>query len=191
MAKGRRITYDGTVISADLTKRPVRRSVRNRLGAAIALGGALVAWVAVSFFVGLWPGGVPAASSAYEYQYSGSVTGSGTIASPTNKQVSFDLSAKTDSSGTTGTCTVNESATKTKFKCLSVTSLTFASLANGCSRAVLDGSGTLNGNPTTYEIQAQDCGEPGVGLDSFAIQAGGFARNGTLTSGNIQVHGFP
>jgi hypothetical protein len=145
--------------------------------------------VAVALFSGVLSGGTPAASAyGYGYGNSGSVTGSGTIASPVRGQVSFDLSAKQDSTGATGSCTVVEPATKTKVKCLGVTSITFDQLTNGCKRATLNGPATINGTSTTYEIQATDCGTPGTGNDSFSIQTGtGYHRSGVLTSGNLNV----
>jgi hypothetical protein len=111
-----------------------------------------------------------------------SISGSGTIAGV--GQVSFDLSMKVNPTGATGSCTVIEPKTKTKIKCLGVTS---ATLSNG-NVATLSGPATINGAATTYQIVAKDAGAPGVGADSFAITAGSFSRSGTLTSGNITVH---
>lgn len=139
-------------------------------------------------FSGVLSGGTPAASAyGYGYGNSGSVTGSGTISSPVRGQVSFDLSAKQDGTGVTGSCTVNEPATKTKVKCLGVTSITFEQLSSGCKKATLDGLATVNGTSTTYEIRVVDCGSPPTN-DSFSIQTGtGYHRSGVLTSGNINV----
>jgi len=128
------------------------------------------------------------AGSAYQYQYSGSVTGSGTIDSSVKGQVSFSVTAKLDDTGATGSCSVNEPATKTKIKCLGVTSMSFGTVG-GCPTAVIQGPATINGDPTSYQIVAVDCGTPGVGHDSFSVEADGFARSGTLTSGNITIHG--
>jgi hypothetical protein len=113
-----------------------------------------------------------------------SATGSGTIAG--NGQVSFSLSAKVNGNSATGSCTVVEAKTKTKIKCLGVTS---AELSNGGTVATLTGPATINGTPTTYTIVARDAGSPGVGADSFSITAGSFTRSGTLTSGNLTIHG--
>jgi hypothetical protein len=164
---------------------------RPRSLAALAAVSAILVWSALSVVnaFGTANGGASAGSSAYQYQYSGSVTGSGTIASPVRGQVSFSLSAMLNDTGATGSCSVNEPSTKTKIKCLGVTSLAFGTLADGCSLADARGPATLNGEPTTYEIQAIDCGSPGTGHDSFAIQADGYQRGGVLTSGNITIHG--
>jgi hypothetical protein len=157
---------------------------------ALAAVAAIVVWSALSVVnaLGTSTGGASASSGAYQYQYSGSITGSGTIASTTG-QVSFSVSAKAGDTGTTGSCSVNEPATKTKIKCLGATSITFTTLANGCQLADVNGPATINGVPTTYEFQAVDCGSPGTGHDTFAIVADGYEREGLLTSGNLTVHG--
>ena len=51
------------------------------------------------------------------------------------------------------------------------------------------GNALVNGNPTTYRIDVTDNAEPGTGADTFAIHAGGYTAGGTLTQGNIQIHG--
>jgi hypothetical protein len=169
----------------------MRRFRRWRFLPALAAVTAIVVWSALSVVnaFGTTSSGTSASSRAYQYQYSGSVTGSGTIDSPGKGQVSFSLTAKLDDTGVTGSCSVNEPATRTKIKCLGATSIQFATLDSGCTLADITGPATLNGNPTTYEIQVVDCGTPGTGHDSFAIQADGFQRGGTLTSGNLTVHG--
>ena len=133
-------------------------------------------------------GGRSAGSLAYEYQYSGSVNGSGAIASPVKGQVSFGLSAKLGADGSSGSCSVNEPATKTKVKCLDVTSLSIVTLGTGQVLAVIRGSASVNDVVTTYEIRVVDGGTPGKGNDSFSIAAGGFQRAGVLASGNLNVH---
>jgi hypothetical protein len=168
----------------------LRRFRQLRFLPALAAVAAIVVWSALSVVnaFGTVSGGT-SASSAYQYQYSVNVTGSGTIDNSIKGQVSFSLSAKVDETGTTGSCSVNEPATKTKIKCLGVTSI-FPTVDNGCTLADITGPATINGTPTTYEIQAEDCGSPGTGHDSFAIVADGFERGGVLTSGNITVHGL-
>jgi hypothetical protein len=171
-------------------RRRLRRFRRARFLPALGAVAAIVVWSALSVVnaFGTPSSKASASSAAYQYQYSGSVTGSGTIDSPAKGQVSFSLSAKLDDTGATGSCSVNEPATKTKIKCLGVTSLDFGTVA-GCPTAVVQGPATINGQPTSYQIVAVDCGSPGVGHDSFSIQADGFTRSGTLSSGNITVHG--
>jgi hypothetical protein len=133
------------------------------------------------------------AASAYQYQYqpsSVSVTGSGSIGGP-NGSVNFDITAKDDMDVTTGSCTVNEPKSKTKIKCLDVTSLDFTDLGNGVTEVVFSGTATVNGVTTTYTIRVRDAGSPGVGADSFAIDADGFHRSGVLTSGNLSIRFTP
>jgi hypothetical protein len=169
----------------------LRPKLRLRLLPALAAVVAIVVWSALSVVnaFGTVSNGTSAGSSAYQYQYPVNVTGSGTIDNSTKGQVSFSLSAKVDETGAAGSCSVNEPATKTKIKCLGVTSI-FSTVENGCTFADITGPATINGTPTTYEIQVEDCGEPGNGHDSFAIVADGFSRGGVLTSGNITVHGL-
>jgi hypothetical protein len=168
----------------------MRRFRRWRSLPALAAVAAIVSWSALSVVnaFGTVNSGASASSQAYQYQYSGSVTGSGTIASPVKGQVSFSVSAKLNDTGVTGSCSVNEPATRTKIKCLAATSINFGTVA-GCPSAVVQGPATVNGQPASYQIVAVDCGSPGVGHDQFAIQVGSFARNGVLTSGNLTVRG--
>jgi hypothetical protein len=112
-----------------------------------------------------------------------SLMGSGTIAGV--GQVSFDVSFKVSATGATGTCTVVEPKTRTKIKCLTVSS---ATLGDGGTTATISGTASVNGSSTTYTIVAHDAGTPGVGADTFSITAGSFSRNGTLTSGNLTIH---
>jgi hypothetical protein len=133
------------------------------------------------------------AASAYEYQYQPSlvnVTGSGSISGPSGN-VNFDISVKDNMNVTSGSCTVNEPKSKTKIKCLDVTSLDFTDLGNGMTEVVFSGSATINGATTTYTIRVLDAGSPGVGADTFSIDADGFHRSGVLTSGNITIHFTP
>jgi hypothetical protein len=149
-----------------------------------------IGWFAVSVAPIWGSGNISAASGAYgyEYQYPDSVTGSGTITTARG-QLSFSITAKTDSTGSSGSCAANEPATRTKVKCLGVTALSFTRLSDGSVQAVFSGPATVNGTATTYSITATDGDEPGVGHDSFAIHTGtGFDRSGVLTSGNIAVH---
>jgi hypothetical protein len=157
--------------------------------AAFAAVAALAAWSALSVVnaFGTITGGLSAASSAFEYQYSGSVSGGGTIASPVRGQITFNLNAKLDTGVTSGSCSATEPTTKTKVKCLDVTSLTIVTLDAGRKVAVVKGFATVNDVLTTYEIQVVDDGNPGVGKDSFSIVAGGFQRSGVLTGGSISI----
>ena len=122
-----------------------------------------------------------AGSGAYEYQYSnGHVTGGGRIF---GNRVNFGLEAKADTAGVRGTCNVLY-RTSDHIQCLTVTSLVVVG-----THATIMGTALHNGVETTYTIEVDDLGEPGVGHDTFSITTGtGFSRSGVLTAGNIQVH---
>jgi hypothetical protein len=167
-----------------------------RAGVAVALALYGVALVFTIASGGLSPSGV----TAYEYPsptptppptptpaIDVNVTGDGTISGP-NGNVSFSISFKLNDGVTSGSCTVTEPKSKTKIKCLDVTSLTLSTLTSGALLVVIDGHATVNGVATTFEIKAVDAGTPGVGRDSFAIQTPTFSRGGVLTEGNITVH---
>jgi len=120
-----------------------------------------------------------ATASADEYQYSnGSVNGSGQIL----KSVDFEFTAKGDTGGVRGTCTVVEKKAN-QVSCRTVTSLVVVG-----NHATFSGQATHNGALTTYTIEMDDLAEPGRGSDMFSITTGsGFSRSGVVTSGNLQV----
>ena len=97
----------------------------------------------------------------------------------------FTFNVSTDRNGTvTGTCTIKDPPTNDTFTCDTITSLVVSP-----PHATFSGTGTLNGTTTTFVIDATDNAEPGVGSDTFNIVTGtGFARGGTITEGNIQIH---
>lgn len=105
-------------------------------------------------------------------------TGGGRVA----PDVSFGFVAISD--GSKGECSVVDHTTGTRVKCLDVT--TYSQAGNV---ATFSGHATVNGSATTYTIQVEDGGEPGAGVDSFAIEAGSYAAGGPLTEGNAQVKG--
>jgi polyisoprenoid-binding protein YceI len=112
----------------------------------------------------------------------GKATGSGTIRVGT-KTVTFSFTAQSSGSNAMGSCSVTDSS-KRKISCRDVTSFAMSG-----KQAKFYGHATDNGAATTYMIQAVDNHEPGVGNDTFSITtASGYTANGTLTSGNIQVH---
>jgi hypothetical protein len=159
------------------------------------VAGAVVVWITLA------PAGVrlaerlhpPDASAAYQYQYPlvTVVEGDGTIQGPQG-EVSFGLTAKKDSSGaTSGSCTVTEPTSKTKIKCLDVTSWN----SDVTNIAELHGHATINRIATTYTIRAYDLfpclpGSPPC-ADFFHIEtASGYVRSGALTGGYIMFE-FP
>ena len=110
----------------------------------------------------------------------GQVTGGGQISASTT----FGLTAKSDANGLKGGCTVIDRTSDVNVKCTDVTS--FVESGN---HATFSGNALVNGNPTTYRIDVTDKAEPGTGGDTFAIRADGYIAGGTLTQGNIQIHG--
>lgn len=110
----------------------------------------------------------------------GQVTGGGRI----DSTIAFGLTAKSDARDRKGECTVIDRAANTTVKCLDVTS--FVQTGNNVT---FSGNAIVNGIPTSYRVDVTDNAEPGTGADTFAIQAGSYSAGGTLTQGNIQVHG--
>jgi hypothetical protein len=165
---------------------------RGASAASVFVTATIVVAFLAQMVISLGPGGtkVAAAGIAYQYQYPATVSGSGTIPGINGSQVSFSVSVKFDASGTTGSCSVHEPATRTKVKCLGVTSLNFAVFSADKIGAQFSGPATVNGVATTYQITTTDLGTPGKDTDGFFVKTGtGFQRSGALTSGNISIHG--
>jgi len=110
----------------------------------------------------------------------GQVTGGGQIPLSTT----FGLTAKSDANGLKGGCTVIDRTLNTNIKCVDVTSF----IESG-DHVTFSGNALVNGASTAYRIDVTDNAEPGTGADTFAIRAGGYTTSGTLTQGNIQIHG--
>jgi hypothetical protein len=112
----------------------------------------------------------------------GKATGGGKILVGT-KTVTFSFTAQSSGSDAMGNCSVTDSS-KRKVSCSDVTSFAMSG-----KQAKFYGHATDDGAATIYMIQVVDNQEPGVGADTFSITtASGYTANGTLTSGNIQVH---
>jgi hypothetical protein len=110
----------------------------------------------------------------------GQSTGGGQVPA----DASFGFEAKSDANGMKGNCTIIDRSAGAKVKCLDVTSY-----FQTTTHATFSGDATVNGAATTYRIDVDDQGEPGIGRDTFAIVTGsGYSAGGTLTEGNIQVH---
>lgn len=58
------------------------------------------------------------------------------------------------------------------------------------THARIFGQATIGGDGSyDFVIDVDDLAEPGKGVDKFAIQLStGYARSGTLSGGNIQIH---
>jgi hypothetical protein len=110
----------------------------------------------------------------------GQVTGGGQIAG----DITFGLTAKSDSNGMKGNCTVIDRAADMTVKCLDVTAY-----SQTTTHATFWGNAKVNGDLTTYRIDVNDFAESGIGQDAFSISTGnGYVAGGVLTQGNIQVH---
>ena len=111
----------------------------------------------------------------------GQATGGGQIIWVSGKVV-FGFNAQNRNGRLDGNCNVIDVATRTHIKCRSVTSLVIVG-----THATIFGEATVNGTATTYRIDVDDLGEPGV-ADTFRIQLqSGYNAAGILTAGNIQV----
>lgn len=115
----------------------------------------------------------------------GKATGGGQITrADTGTPVTFGFVAQSKDSKISGHCEVVDHLTDTHAECLDVTS--FAQTGNNVT---FSGNARVDGVPTTYRVDIQDNGEPGIGTDTFAIQtASGFIAGGVLTAGNVQTH---
>lgn len=110
----------------------------------------------------------------------GQATGGGQIA----PDVTFGFTAKSDTNGVKGNCTVIDRATDATVKCLDGTTY----FQTG-TRAIFGGNAIVNGVATTYTITVDDNAESGAGADTFTITtASGYTATGVLTRGNVQVH---
>jgi uncharacterized repeat protein (TIGR01451 family) len=122
---------------------------------------------------------IPCAAAA------GHVTGGGQAAGANgHDQLAFGFNAKGDEGGTKGNCNVVDRAANVHIKCLDVTKLVVVG-----THATIIGNATVNGVPTTYQIDIDDITESGRGSDTFRIQtASGYVAGGLLARGNVQVH---
>ena len=83
-----------------------------------------------------------------------------------------------------GECSVVDQTSAVKIHCTDVTE--YIQVGNSVE---FSGPARVNGEETTYRIEATDNTESGIGSDTFSIQTeSGYSAGGVLTSGNIQVH---
>lgn len=113
----------------------------------------------------------------------GQVTGGGQAAAAEVDSIAFGFNAKSSEGGFNGNCNVVDRTASVHIKCIDV-----LSLVRSGNSATIFGNATFNGADTTYRIDVQDIGEPGIGVDSFTIvTASGYSAGGVLTAGNVQV----
>jgi hypothetical protein len=102
---------------------------------------------------------------------------------PANDKIAFGFIAKSDSNGLKGECSLVDSSTCTKVKCLDVTAL-----VKDATHATVYCGAEFNGHAQTYKIEVDDLAEPGAGHDNFKLHtSGGYAAEGVLKARNAQV----
>jgi hypothetical protein len=113
----------------------------------------------------------------------GHATGGGQI-NPGGSPIAFGFEAKSES-GLKGQCDVVDQAAAVKVHCTDVIAWSQVS----ATEVRVFGDATVNGTATSYEIDAQDNAESGIGADTFSISTGtGYSASGTLSAGNVQIH---
>jgi hypothetical protein len=92
-----------------------------------------------------------------------------------------------------GNLTYHDDFDGTDVKATSFSGLSFTD--GGCgagTHATFNGTAIVNGEAgKAFRVEADDCGEPGVGSDRFAIEIlepNGYSNAGTLIGGNVQIH---
>jgi hypothetical protein len=107
--------------------------------------------------------------------------GGGLVPSAIGGKATFAFHARNAETGPTGGCNVVDRARHVR--CLTVT--LYVQEGN---EVMIQGEGTDDGLPMTYEIRAADNGEPGTGQDTFEIEtSSGFSAGGVVTNGEVQV----
>jgi hypothetical protein len=115
----------------------------------------------------------------------GQATGGGQVMnSAGTDKIAFGFTAKSDSAGLKGECTLVDPSTLTRIKCTGVTSL-----AQSGTEASIYGDATVNGAATTFHMVVDDNADPGAGHDTFRLHtASGYTAEGTLTNGDVALH---
>jgi hypothetical protein len=108
------------------------------------------------------------------------VNGGGAIATGVGAEGRFTLNAHADLKGKVD----YRDGSAADFRSTRLTEVTCGSAGRGTVR----GQGTNNGHVVNFTVQVVDNGESGAS-DTFSISLDdGYARTGTLTNGNVQVH---
>lgn len=95
----------------------------------------------------------------------------------------FALFARSVSGQMNGSCLVIDGAARVVIVCRDV-----SALAREGTRATFSGNATLNGEPTTYQIEVDDVADPGRARDTFTIRTqNGYIAGGLLRLGNVRV----
>ena len=95
----------------------------------------------------------------------------------------FALFAQRAGQELNGSCLIVDAHARVVLVCRDVTAL-----AREGTHASVSGNATLNGEPTTYQIEVDDVADPGRGRDTFTIRTpSGYVAGGLLRFGNVQV----
>jgi len=114
----------------------------------------------------------------------GDATGGGQVSSNGNA-VAFGFEARSQNGRLKGQCDVVDKAAGVKLHCSDVTAFVQVSP----TEVKFFGNATVNGAATTYEIDARDLADSGIGSDTFTVStSAGYTAGGTLAAGNIQIH---
>jgi hypothetical protein len=108
------------------------------------------------------------------------ITGGGAIPSTMTGEARFSLNPQ---GNLNGKVQFNDDGAGVNFRSTKLNVVT----CNGRNGHV-EGEGTNNGAATSFTVDVVDNGEPGT-ADTFRIHMTGYDNDGTLTRGNIQVHG--
>lgn len=110
----------------------------------------------------------------------GRATGGGRVG-----DVTFGFTAAKNKTGTKGRCAVVDVPSETTVRCLDVLSIVVSG-----NRATIYGDALFGETSVWYRMEVTDLEEAGAGSDSWSIRlSNGYATGGTLTEGNVQVHG--
>lgn len=109
------------------------------------------------------------------------VTGGGWFGEAKND---FDVTAqyRAGSEAPTGTVTYQDKAAGLELRAVELTSL----IVSRTTRAVIRGTGTVNGQTEMFRLVVEDNGERGLN-DTFLISWSGYEAGGLLDGGNIQI----
>jgi hypothetical protein len=114
----------------------------------------------------------------------GKVTGGGNIAqTASGSGVTFGFNAHNTDQGMKGAGTIIDHNAGVKVKILDVTSFSIKG-----THATFTGKAEVNGVEEKYQIDVDDLGEPGTGIDSFKIVTDSYGTGGALSGGNLKIH---
>lgn len=113
----------------------------------------------------------------------GKITGGGNIEVGGGNGVTLGFNAQNTENGMKGSGTIIDHNAGIRVKILDVKTFSIVG-----THATFTGTAEVNGVVEKYQIDVDDLGEPGTGLDSFKVVTDSYGSGGTLSGGNIQVH---